>query len=876
MTKKEQGMPSSQDTELALRAAVNTNSRDISSSSGQADSIKSSVMDRLQSQATAKTGTGISGSTSEAVGLAVAGIVVAYIAISAISSQLGVLKNKRLAFDKEREVGIATFMMPHNKEERHLSNEEKVIKGFIELAAKYPSFYKYLGIHSADLVNDTSGKFYSVLPFYRMSEALGQPLASTKPIDRQRAAIDLFLKSSFPDAIADIDNGFQNDYQFVAFWESTFRGANYLNNRRAPRFIMIALSNLLWNIQHPVNTESGYPLGFNACIEICRDVELFLNQLLDNSSPPYVQIINSNENEIISFLRKIEIYTKTLRLAYSEEHLNELNIDEITNSAHSALRIMDKSIFKLIYHKENPVTAKYEPNDKAADDIACSIAYLNDLLIQSNELIEAFNPVPEWISPKAGINNPPMTTLDVLIIFCHLSHRERDEILNKIQKTHLSSALEFVHELKKFNQRFIKPIRTISKQELHAHASPGFEKFHEVGTLTARRLIPLFTLVIEDYRLEIDTSATYQRAKSSSESVENLKKYSGKQQAQAINLSAQAGGDYYYWKISPFTDGAIPLDDLPKNQYRMTQVAKLMDSISEIVKNYRSFLLHKTFQTFLITCLNKAKKEIMILGERITAAKILLENSGRINRGLQTILKPMMDQLNGNLEIFSLAMSNFEQVVSAPDFTDKQRQLLSSKISEIADQFSMLFLEDSGLAELIDSSGLTNSPSSNLRQLSASSEHVDLRKVLALTNLVQTCHDAMSSDSKKGHKGKLLRQLLKRIENSPSFTERDIAQIVMDVARITSNYRKTLFFQAAYGETKSAQAFIKAIKDEKLNKVLPMASILFDEVGIGMNRLTDDFILKRLRSLRETLPIWQDPTDQMELSWGENDILMII
>ena len=639
-------------TELALRAAVNTNSRDLSAAGDQAEAIKGTALQRVQGLTTASShgsplSPQVSSAQAEAIGLAVAGVGLAY---TAISHQLDVLDNQRLAFDKEREAGIASFMVPTNKEERDLSKEEKVIKGFLDLTLRSPSFSSYLGIHSADLSTDTSGKFYSVLPFYRMSEALGQPLASTRPLDRQRTAINLFFKSALPDAIADIDTSFQTDWKFIAFWESTFQGKNYLNNRRAPRFIMMSLSNLLWNLQHPVDAETGFPLGINRCVEICREVELCLNQLLDPTSPPYLQTINNDENELMSFMRKMEIYTKTLRAAYAEEQLHELNIDEIRNSAHRALRIMDKSVFKLVYKKYNPMTQKKEPDDKAAETLADTISYMNLLLRQNADLVGALLPIPAWIEQAAGMNNPPATTVDVFILFCHLSKREREPLLSKLEKSGLSSAIEFAQTLRKFDRKFVKPIKEISKAELKSTSITS--KYKEVGRLTAQRLVPFITLVIEDYGIEVDTPTTYQNAKLSQERLEGIKIYSGKQQAQSINLSAQKGGEYYTWVLSPFTEGAKELDELPKYQYRMTQVTKLMDSVGDLVHNYRSFLLQKSFQQFLLKCLQKVKAENADLERRIGEADRCLDHNEHISRGLQAILRPMTNDLNSSLDAF--------------------------------------------------------------------------------------------------------------------------------------------------------------------------------------------------------------------------------
>ncbi len=865
-------MPSPYVTELALRAAVNNTKRELTSEGGQSESIKDVALKRARDQITGSSDVSSVGSQislqSIAIEVAVAGISLAY---TAISKQLDVLDNQRLGFDKERQAGIATFMVPSNVEESDLSTEEKVIKGFLELSFRNPSFCVYLGIHSAELLTEKGSRFYSILPFYRMSEALGQPVASTRPLDRQRTAINLFFRSALPDAIADIDTSFQMDWRFISFWESTIQRKNYLNNRRAPRFIMLCLSNLLWNLQHPVDPDTGFPLGLNRCIEMCREVELYLNQLLNSESPPYLENISTVENGLMSFMRKLEIHTKALKAAYAEEQLHELNIDEITNSAHRALRIMDKSVFKLIYKRYNPITGKDEPDEKAAEELAYTVSYLNQLLIRNAELIGAFRKVPGWISAEAMLNTPPLTIVDVLIIFCHLSYKERNELFERIEKSPVSSALEFSQTLKKFDRKFVKPVKAFSKQELGARF--GSSKVEDVGRLTAGRLVPLITLVIEDYRVEVDTPVTYAYAKQSEESETAPPIHSGKQQVHHINASAALGEGYYQWILSPFlnsTGDTSRLDELPKHQYRMTQITKLMDSVSELVQNYRSFLQHKSFQRFLLTCLNKVKEEYAKLDAHIDEADSLLAQDELMSRSLQAILRPMMSDLNRSLEAFGLATANFERVVSAPDFTDQQRQLLSTKLGSISDQFQSLFSEDSGVLDLMrveDTEDPQAGAAPVVGEISPTTI-VESRKVLALRKLVQSCYDALSYQSRHGHKGVLMCDLLTMIDRKPNFTEGQVKYILVELMRVTASYRDTWFFQADYARTRSTMALIKAIKDKQRYGILPLAGILFGNAATNMSRMSDTEIFEKLRALRETNH-WQESCHAIQITWPD-------
>ena len=859
-------MPSTQAslTEWALRSAVNTSSRTVTAAgSGQPEDIQRRAEDRAKLLVSANSNaTGIQSQMGAAVSAIAAAVVVLKLAYDAVSRQLGVLKNFRLSFDKERQAGIATFIVPTNQEEANLSKEEKVIKSFVELSNASPSFSTYLGIHNGVLAEEAQANFYSVLPFYRMSDGLGQPVASPSPLDRQRTAISLFFKSALPDALRDIETDFQTDSKFVAFFRSAFQQSNYLNDRRAPRFLMMSLANLLWNLQHPVDQETGFPLSLTKCIEICRDVEVYLNQLLNFDAPPDLQKISNKENRLISFVRKVEIHTKALRAAYAEEQLHGLNISEVTNSAHRALRIMDQCVFKLVYKRSNQLTGKDEPNDKAAEELAYTISYLNQLIGRNPDLIKSFRPFVGLAASKPKVNSPPITVIDGLVIFCHLSTDDRHLLLRQIEGSGFGSAMEFAETLRDFDLKFIKPIRRVA--EVECNATRWRPKVQEVIQWVVSRLVPLLTLVVEDYRIEVDTYESYGEAKSSQTRAPEARLYSGKDQVQAINKIAEEGTGVYRWALSPFVgvrgDTAAKLDLLPVQQYRMTQMTKLMDSVSELVQNYRSLLQHHEFQDFMLKCLGKVKEEYAKLDARIDAVDNALSRDEMTSRGLKAVLRPMIGDLNGSLDEFQVAASNFERVVSAPDFTDQQRQELSAKIGSVHQQYATLFEEDSGIVRLMDVAPIIFAGAHDAAPLR---EFVESRKVVALIDLVQRCYDALSYQSKEGHKGALILDLRSSVRRKVNFREADIKQVVMELLHVTASYRETWFFQAAYGQTRSAKALINAIKDPDINGVLPLASIIFERADVDFMQISDAEILQRLKGLRDTNQ-WQEAEHQIE------------
>lgn len=860
-------MPTSQLTELALRTAVNAMNYTNASSCAEEvqEQIKKVAIKRaqelIQGQGTAADVSKQLAQQSELISVA---LQVLTLAITAVNEQLNVLKQKRLSFDKERIAGIATFIIPKDKEERDFSKEIRVIYDFLYLASNEP-LWTYFGIQKNTL--NEAGKqasFYSVLPFYRMSDALQFPALNRSPVDKQRGAIKLFFRSALPEALADIHTHFHNDSKFSAFFISAYEGTNYLNHLRAPRFLMMSLANLLWNLQHPVDPKTGFPLNLEQCIKLCRSVERLLNHLLNSEAPPYLQRISTQDNELMSFVRQVEVHTKALRKAYAEEQLHELHITDVTNSAHHALRIMDKNVFKLIFKRYNPITKKEEPNEKAADELAYAVSYLQQLLARNPDLMSLFKAYQQDVPKNALLHTPPSTVMDALIIYCHLTTKRRLQLLAEIKKIGVDSALEFRHTLLNFYKQFIKPIKDTTKKSPHAsHLSKS-----ALAQQVAQHLIPLITLVIGDYRLDVE-AVQNEVLLLKSPLVASKPINKGMEQVQQINSCAEKGNDYYRWSISPYLHAsgqmAKEFDEIPRYQYRMTQMTNLLDHVGELVQHYRSLLQHETFQQFLIKCLSKVKAEYAALDKRIEKIDTYLSSEEALSRSLQTILLEFTTDLDASLDAFVLAAANLERVISMPDFTEQQKQLLSNKMGQIHEQFFNLFGEDSGFHGLIETLPIAPPPEtllpSSLPNPTAKTQQV------ALLSFLERCYNSLSPTDKQSKKGLFFRQSMDEIHRHKHLTTDQIKSLILDVARLAPLLQSHTFFNSLYGQSRFAKVFYKAVKDPLLNQDLPLARSLFGD-NVKLSALEDKNIsqqLKRLHANSETLTLTASLSHQM--SW---------
>lgn len=792
-------MLASEITESALRSAVITG---IKNNKGDiAKSIEEAAVDRATTLLQANC-TGSSFSMQSATQLTLISAAVATIAISykVISEQAIEMKQKRVSFDNERKAGIATFYLPRNIEAARYSEEEKIIDSFLKLLnplsrPSYNSRYiqTYLGINRSELSEKSDYEFYSVIPFYRMSQGISQPLSSQKPIDMERTAIGLFFKAPLTRIFKNIDDDFQTDWTLPQICSSAYQKENYLNNRRAPRFIMMCLGNLLWNLQHPVDLDSGFPLSTSDTLQVCRSAELFLSSLLDETQPPFIKYINNDTNCLISVIRQVEVKIKALRAAYAYEQIHELNIADINHTGHHSLRLMDTSLLKLIYKTNNPTTGKDEPDELAADSIAYIVSYLNQLLHRNKDrsILKIFNQYHHLAAHSTGLNKHTQsidgqeikihTIIDIMIIFCHMRTKDRHQLLEALIQKKEDSSEEFALTLTDFYKHYLKPIKRFTEKEVGSNWRDAKE--NEVVEKTARRLIPIISLVLADYRVNVDMDWPYLdfyirptfddgeiipshsylyiedskklfhiipdthseghakpiKINDNESFLKTLKEINssqqkqflltkknvydlitancnhvpeyinpnilgGNQQIQNINTQANEDGGYYHWSLAKLFslegESEKKFNDLPKQQYRMTQMTQLMDQVMGLISEYRSLLQSYDFQKFLIHFMKIIKYEYEETGRKIAILDDALGEDEKISRGLNEILRPLIDALDRSIRGFTNSVTHFEKIISAPDFVKKQRRILNQKLELIESLYKKLFDKDEG-TELI-------------------------------------------------------------------------------------------------------------------------------------------------------------------------------
>jgi hypothetical protein len=625
---------------------------------------------------------------------------------------------------------------------------------------------------------------------------------------------------------------------------------------RGPRLIIMCLGNLLWNLQHPVDIQSGFPLGLDDKIALCRDVGVYINRLLDTKTKPELKQFDY-DGEFINFVRQVETYTSELKFAYEEEKLHSLNMSEVTSRAHGTARILNNNIFKLVYKE-----------DRKAMDLAATIGYLNQLLKRDQGI---FSVLSRFDYDNTLVNRPPRTIMDILIVFTHLSYKDRKHFISILNDKHNMTRLCFATTLKTYNNDFLKPIYNVCKKEL----DDGFlhSRKKSAQNLAAKRLLPLVGLAIEDYRIDIDTNET----RSASHRAKRLKKpfLTAKEQLEQITAMAYHNElnptrvnpkNAYGWHLSSYLNLNPCLDEnineLPRKQYKIGELTELLDAIQSFISQYRSFLQYSQFKNFVIHCLQTIGEEFSSLRWILTKLEADINVDTTEDRRLIDTIKTMDQNLLTEISKFTTVVKSLEEKMSAPDFEENIRKEVVHKLNGIEKQFHKAFgRHEPGLTSFIQAlSGRSKAPQPIQPSLNPIQEirpavlpSTNFGQVSRVSSLVTRCYFALSNDSRKGRKGHLLLDLERRISKQKTLNVMNIREIVLELTRMVCAYRPG-FFEKPYAHTRSAVVLIDAILDSVNDKTFPLATFLFGDEIVTELQVTNSqrgLIQEKLGVLRD-------------------------
>lgn len=807
---------------------------------------------------------------------------------------------------KELAAGIATMVVPSSKLGH--SKEVKAIEDLLSMARSFDIPLEDLGIKESDLNGD---KFYSVLPYYKMAGKGTPDKVHPSSLDAARTNISLMLSVDGVTPLKKTEDRILHNRgplnKLGAPFERLYQGSNYLNDIRAPRLILMSVANLLWNLQHP-NNQEGMPLSLEDSIRLCENASRFLNRL---GSPEYSPFVDKLP-DAREFIARAQASLTLLKKGYEHEQETSVKLVDVTDAAHSGIRSLYQNLFGLVYLAKDAHTKKKLPDEMAERTVANHLATIDTFITLDPGLLKNLNSALDLskttflrrIPAAAGMNIPIKTTLDILILLCHLSKDDFIKLANKCdaQPGHGQNHRLFIEEMRTFHNHFVRPVQ----KKFEDLKLPGEKEFTSVQR-AARRLVPFLSSVngdLKHFKTDEVAESHDPAAVKRSNSMKRIHKDLDSQLE--ISASDKPADAYYRWDILT-VDGKLQkseardiLSELPKYGYRMSQMTKLIDSIEYMTENYATCLTDETYVKFMVECLRQFKSETKMLNDRIDKMTQTFSDP-RQSRDASTsilvnVLEPMSAEFKKQAHAIDAASSRISMLLQRDTFISEQETVVKQRFSEIGEQYKALFgtspLLEGVQAKLLGAASPTRAsdaqPESALKRRpamtrghgsaqepagpAASMVVSDGNEREELLKLIDTCFNAMSYQSRHGEKGDLLKLLQTKVEGTDPLTKDDVAAMVKHLISVTARYRETYFFQASYGETRSAKALIAAVRDPVVNKALGLSEVLFGDASADVKGMKDDVLVARLVKLRETTADGKKFKDFSEIKQGLMDI----
>lgn len=666
-------------SEISLRSAVLNAKKTLKKGENLAEKIRTQALGQMELVQQAEgLFSGIKNSESiqsAAISIATKGIELAY---QAIRDELTEARYKRKRFVEECETHLATFTISSAKELSEYSVEEHAIKRFYEmLQSKCPDIIEYFGIQVHQAEDSPEEHYYAVLPFYRMSFALQQNTVIANKIDAHRQAIFLFLKTGLP--IQYYYDKFKNYHRLWLQLQGIFNSKNYLNHLKAPRFMISALANLLWNLQHPVNPQTGIPLSLIECVSICHQASMFMNELLNPSQFEFLPYLDSQAKHLSQNLCRTELLIKSLQNVFEYDRLHEVNLADISKHMHSALRIMSNKLLELIYQDEF-----------ASEKLVGQIMMMGELLMQNHDLYAYFHDFDEKATPRA-CNKKARTLIDVITLFAHQTPGNRNLICQNLIKTGAETHIQFAYQLREFHESFLDKFEGIVIMNLKI---PQLER-KEIFNKTARHFIPLIILVMESFTVFRDTRPrkTIEHNSSSDvdESIYDLQNtaHDRKQRNEILNDAAGPESTRYYnWSLSKFlkvkSSFHDSLDLLLSYQNQMRLETQALDVAAFQVAENRALLLKKKFKDDLIQKLQGLHLFYSQLTIQFNDVESKMHADLKLHRDQKRVLQPMLDELEATIQAIQKSISIVKSIVSNAKFEEQEKERVAEHLGSSA------------------------------------------------------------------------------------------------------------------------------------------------------------------------------------------------
>lgn len=312
----------------------------------------------------------------------------------------------------------------------------------------------------------TMGTYYSLLSMASLPLAKKCEYAQGEDpiLDRARCGSAIFLRANLPIILEIIHN-------YSSFLEKDFTTGHLKQDaiRRLDlvRFIVIAFSNILINIEHPsdLTADADIPLNDKDAIALCEKVKEVLDTLLvpATSTTPtkdkkydYFKKIYCRK-ELVHYLQLLRREVQELQEGYQSKRLNQLNLNEIIAMSLASMQSINTTWQKLLFLDASHT--KSEHLIYLVRRISNGLDLYSQFWTQLSSVYQK-QKLP-WPENVPGLNTHYTSVVDLIGVFSLLSSDQRESLVNNIP----SKFADITSALKDLDLYFMQPLRSVLPQK---------------------------------------------------------------------------------------------------------------------------------------------------------------------------------------------------------------------------------------------------------------------------------------------------------------------------------------------------------------------------------------------------------------------------
>lgn len=389
--------------------------------------------------------------------------IAAYAAYSAMSKRLSSVEDERQSYQDMIDQGVSTYVIVDDR--THRRHWDHYVSAYLKSLQDMQShdvgrlLWRSAGIHQKTIQTEKlKGIGYGVMSAF--ATPLGIYFPETEDdrdiLTQARKSLNVLLQGDLKQLLSEINAELRNDW--LMDMQLFVEAQSYLTWLNASRFLLISLGDIAASLLFAMNPNTNMPLSYADTAELCGLLRTIIGRMRSDTEVPFSKNRSSlcQYKSLDQFLASLDGRIAILKTAYENRAEIGLNVNEVINSEHLVLQQLATNLRKLVY-MGLPFIEPDHLNSKMLD--LANLIYFHPELVP--DMVKQLKLKDKFDYAALGVNSPPRTVMDVLILWSDAAHKIRRSSL-KTMPSKTDWHQRFISILTDINTFYIKPIEALS------------------------------------------------------------------------------------------------------------------------------------------------------------------------------------------------------------------------------------------------------------------------------------------------------------------------------------------------------------------------------------------------------------------------------